>query len=86
MEVVINMKLDVDGTFYDIVVERKSGNRNTYIRVKDPEKKKHVKRIKAISDILDYSQSSRPQQIRKVYKLVGFAGVTAMLTVLDKIK
>ena len=34
MEVVINMKLDVDGTFYDIVVERKSGNRNTYIRVK----------------------------------------------------
>jgi hypothetical protein len=58
----------------------------TYIRVKDPEKKKHVKRIKAISDILDYSQSSRPQQIRKVYKLVGFAGVTAMLTVLDKIK
>ena len=28
------MKLDVDGTFYDIVVERKSGNRNTYIRVK----------------------------------------------------
>ena len=28
------MKLDVDGIFYDIVVERKSGNRNTYIRVK----------------------------------------------------
>ena len=58
----------------------------TYIRVKDPEKKKHVKRIKAISDILNYSQSTRPQQIKKVYKLVGFKGVTLMLTVLDKIK
>lgn len=31
---VINMKLDVDGTYYDIVIERKAGNRNTYIRVK----------------------------------------------------
>lgn len=28
------MKLDVDGTYYDIVIEKKSGNRNTYIRVK----------------------------------------------------
>ena len=28
------MKLDVDGTYYNIVIERKSGNRNTYIRVK----------------------------------------------------
>lgn len=28
------MKLDVDGKYYDIVIEKKSGNRNTYIRVK----------------------------------------------------
>lgn len=28
------MKLDVDGKHYDIVIEKKSGNRNTYIRVK----------------------------------------------------
>ena len=28
------MKLDIDGTYYDIVIERKVGNRNTYIRVK----------------------------------------------------
>ena len=28
------MKLDVDGTYYDIVIEKKAGNRNTYIRVK----------------------------------------------------
>lgn len=28
------MKLDVDGTFYNIVIEKKAGNRNTYIRVK----------------------------------------------------
>ena len=58
----------------------------TYIRVKDPEKKKHVKRIKAISSILDYSKSHRPQQIKKVYKLVGFKGVTLLLATIDKIK
>lgn len=28
------MKLDVDGKYYDIVIEKKAGNRNTYIRVK----------------------------------------------------
>ena len=28
------MKLEVDGTYYDIVIEKKTGNRNTYIRVK----------------------------------------------------
>ena len=28
------MKLDVDGKYYDIVIEKKVGNRNTYIRVK----------------------------------------------------
>lgn len=28
------MKLDVDGAYYDIVIEKKAGNRNTYIRVK----------------------------------------------------
>lgn len=31
---VINLKLDVEGKHYTIVIERKSGNRNTYIRVK----------------------------------------------------
>lgn len=58
----------------------------TYVRVKDKEKKKHIRRIKEIADILDYSKSSRPQQIRKVYKLVGFKGVITMLTILDKVK
>ena len=28
------MKLDVDGKHYDVVIEKKAGNRNTYIRVK----------------------------------------------------
>ena len=28
------MKLDIDGNLYEIVIERKAGNRNTYIRVK----------------------------------------------------
>ena len=58
----------------------------TYIRVPDNEKKKHIKRIKDISDILDHSMSSRPQQISKIYKLTGFAGVTAILKIIDKIK
>lgn len=58
----------------------------TYIRVADKEKKAHIKRIKDISEILNYSMSSRPQQISKIYKLVGFTGVTAMLKILDKIK
>ena len=31
---VINVQLDVEGKYYDIVIEKKSGNRNTYIRVK----------------------------------------------------
>ncbi len=58
----------------------------TYIRVKDPEKKKHIKRIKDISYILDYSMSDRPLKMRKIYKIAGFAGVTGMLKILDKIK
>ena len=28
------MKLEVNGTYYNIVIEKKAGNRNTYIRVK----------------------------------------------------
>ena len=35
------MKLDIDGNLYEIVIERKVGNRNTYIRVKK-EMKVHV--------------------------------------------
>lgn len=58
----------------------------TYIRVPDKEKKAHIKRIKDISDILNHSMSNRPQQISKIYRLVGFTGVTAMLKILDKIK
>ena len=58
----------------------------TYIRVNDPEKKRHIKRIKDLSYILDYSMSNRPHKIKQVYKLVGFTGVTTMLKILDKIK
>lgn len=58
----------------------------TYVRVKDSQKKECVKRIKALSYLLDYSKSNRPQQIKKVYKIAGFKGVTLMLAVLDKVK
>lgn len=30
----INLKLNIDEKYYDVVIEKKSGNRNTYIRVK----------------------------------------------------
>lgn len=58
----------------------------TYVRVKDSEKKKYIKKIKNLSHLLDYSMSNRPRQIKKVYKIAGFKGVTAMLTILDKIR
>ena len=28
------MKLDINGKYYEIIIEKKAGNRNTYIRVK----------------------------------------------------
>ncbi len=57
-----------------------------YTRLKDKKKKEYKKRIKALSFLLNYGLSSRPMQIKKVYKLFGFAGVIFMLKLYDKIK
>lgn len=58
----------------------------TYSRLKDKNKKQYKYRIKALSFLLDHSLSSRPQKIKKVYKLVGFSGVVLMLKLYDRIK
>lgn len=58
----------------------------TYSRLKDKTKKQYKSRIKALSGLLDYSLSSRPQKIGKFYKLAGFGGVIAMLKLYDRIK
>lgn len=58
----------------------------TYTRLKDKSKKEYKSRIKKLSYLLDYSLSSRPQQIKRFYKLVGFNGVILMLKIYDRIK
>lgn len=57
-----------------------------YARLKDKKKKEYKKRIKALSFLLNYGLSTRPLQIKKFYKLGGFAGVIFMLKMYDKIK
>ena len=62
------MKLDVDGTYYDIVIEKKSGNRNTYIRVKK-DLTIHVTTNKFTSDksILKLIEDKQRKVIMKVF-------------------
>ena len=54
-----------------------------YARLKDKKKKEYKKRIKALSFLLNYGLSTRPLQIKKFYKLGGFAGVIFMLKMYD---
>lgn len=49
------MKLDVDGKKYDIVIDRKTGTRNTYIRVK--------------KDLVIYVTTNRLTSTRTIEKL-----------------
>jgi len=39
-----------------------------------------------LSHLLNHGISSRPMQMKKVYRLAGFCGVVAMLKIYDKIK
>lgn len=57
-----------------------------YSRLKDKNKTKEKKRIKALSFLLDYALSNRPLQIKKVYKLFGFEITILMLKIFDKMK
>lgn len=57
-----------------------------YTRLADKEKKNYKDRIKKLSRLLDYSLSSRPLQIKRFYKLLGFGGTVLMLKLYDKIK
>lgn len=58
----------------------------TYSRVKDRKKKDYKSRMKKLSVLLDYSLSSRPKTVKKVYSVSGFSGTILMLKILDKIK
>lgn len=57
-----------------------------YSRIKDREKAKIQKQIKALSWLLKYGMSKRPQMIYKVYRLAGFNVTVLMLKMLDKVK
>ena len=58
----------------------------TYSRVKDRKKRDYKSRMKKLSVLLKFSQSSRPKMVKKVYSVSGFSGTILMLKILDKIK
>lgn len=58
----------------------------TYSRLRDKEKRAYVQRIKELSYLLDYGISTRPVQIRRMYRMTGFGGVVFALTLLDKLR
>lgn len=57
-----------------------------YARLKDKKKKTCKKRIKALSWLLKYSMSHRPQTVAKIYRLCGFGMTIFALKILDRIK
>lgn len=58
----------------------------SYGRVKDKEKKFLLKRMKAISSLLDYAVSHRPLLVRKFYRVFGFSVTLKTMCLLDRIK
>lgn len=58
----------------------------SYSRVKDKRKKTLRKRLKAISPLLMYANSSRPLTVKKFYRVFGFSLTVLTVSVLDKIK
>lgn len=57
-----------------------------YARLKDKSKRESVKRVKALSFLLNYSINKRPMQINKVYKTLGFSAVITILKIVDRLK
>lgn len=58
----------------------------SYNRVKDKDRKKLRKRIRAIAPLLDYASSHRPLMVRKFYRIFGFSLTLFTIGVLDGIK
>ncbi len=58
----------------------------TYVRVGDAEKKKYLTNIKRLSVLLNYSLSSRPYKVRKIYKIFGIKITLMLLKILDRKK
>lgn len=57
-----------------------------YARLKDEGKKKYRTRIKALSWLLKYSMSNRPQTVGKMYHLIGFDMTILALQIMDRVK
>lgn len=57
-----------------------------YSRVNDKAKKEYKQRIKALSWLLKYSMSKRPQLVSKIYSVFGFDMTILALKILDKVK
>ncbi|MBO4856175.1 MAG: glycosyltransferase [Bacilli bacterium] len=55
----------------------------TYVRVKEKDKKDYLGRIKKLSVLLQYALSSRPIQIRKVYRILGLRITLLLLKIKD---
>ena len=68
------MKLDINGKYYEIVIEKKAGNRNTYIRVK--------------KDLKIYVTTSTFATNRSIQKLIeeNFDKIIKMINVQEKKK
>lgn len=58
----------------------------SYNRVRDKERKKLKKRIRAIAPLLDYASSYRPLMVKKFYHIFGFSITLFTIGVLDRIK
>lgn len=79
-----NLESDFKVALYGSLAKYYSNLLVTYSRVKDGEKKKHVKRIKKMSWLLKYSMSNRPKIISKVYRVFGFGLTVKALQIIDK--
>ena len=87
-EIVKNASISEDkrGALFGALAKYYSNMLVVYTRIKDKERKGYKKRVKALSYLLNYGLSSRPLQIKKFYRLLGFSGTVLMLKLYDKIK
>ncbi len=57
-----------------------------YARVQDKAKKREIKRVKALSYLLKFNKSKRPQLIYRIYSLLGFRFTIFAIKMIDRTK
>lgn len=57
-----------------------------YSRIRDANKIKYSKRIKELSNLLNYSASKRPKAIKKIYRIFKLRGTNIILIIIDKVR